>query len=210
MTLDKKFGQVGLIGRFKPLHNGGYVLLEAACSQSDAVAIGIGSANKYDWRNPWTADETEEMIRAALSPQFDNYRFVRMPDFGHIPEYRDGRKWADYLKQNFGPLDRFISGNEYVRRLLQDTYTLIHPVDIVAPDRRVRLRATEVRVKMALDEDWQALVPSGVAQYLVDNGCVERFQQEFGLKTLAQLANGLDYRCEESCGAEAAHARENG
>ncbi len=43
---------------------------------------------------------------------------------------------------------------------------------------------TGVRRAMARGNDWQALVPAGVRDYLVANDLPERFRREFGLATL--------------------------
>ena len=64
--MNKQLGRVGLVGRFKPLHIGGFNLLDEACKKSDYVIIGIGSVNKYNSRNPFTPVETRQMIQRAL------------------------------------------------------------------------------------------------------------------------------------------------
>lgn len=183
----KKLGKVGLIGRFKPLHNGAYVMLEAACEQADKVIIGIGSSNKYNLRNPFTAKESEEMIHAALS-KYTNYSIIHIPDFAHIPEYRDGQKWKEFILEKFGSLDYFISGNTYVGELLRDDYNIIHPATIIPREKQVKLKATKVRIEMALGNNWKPLVPESIAEYLENNKLVERFRKEFGLQTIALLS----------------------
>ncbi|MDP3639958.1 MAG: hypothetical protein Q8R53_02020 [Nanoarchaeota archaeon] len=186
-------GKVGLIARFKPLHNGGAMMLEKVCSQADAVTIGIGSSNKYTVRNPFTAEESAALVRAYLSPRYENYTIVHVPDFGHIPEYRNGQKWRETVLQLFGSLDYFVTGNPYTRDLLQEDYHLIHPAWLLLPEEQFRLRATEVRIKMARGEDWQSLVPHAVCEYLQNNGLVERFCREFGEETL-RIADDEDGR----------------
>ncbi len=93
----KRFNRVGMICRFKPLHKGGALMLEAACQSAEYVLIGIGSENKYDWRNPFTAQESKEMVDVYLSRRFSNYAVFFMQDSGHIPEYSDGQKWRKDL-----------------------------------------------------------------------------------------------------------------
>lgn len=177
-------GRVGLIARFKPLHNGGAMMLEKVCSQADAVTIGIGSSNKYNARNPFTADESQAMVAAYLKDLFANYEFLQVPDFAHLPEYADGRKWKEYVLQAFGPLDYFVTANPFVRDLLADTYPVIHPAFLIPREQWIPLRATEVRIKMARGEDWQSLVPEAVRDYLLNNKLGERFCREFGEETL--------------------------
>ena len=87
-----KMGRVGGIGRWKPLHKAGAVMLETVCSMADQVLIGIGSINKYNARNPFTAEESKEMLDRFLKDRFDNYQILFIPDFGHLPEHHDGQK----------------------------------------------------------------------------------------------------------------------
>ena len=70
-------GRVGFIGRFKPLHWGGARALDALCSQATHVMIGIGSANKHNARNPFSAEETQEMLDAYLRPRHSRHRGAR-------------------------------------------------------------------------------------------------------------------------------------
>jgi nicotinamide-nucleotide adenylyltransferase len=174
----KKLGRVGLVGRFKPVHNGAAVMLESICEQADHVVIGLGSCNKYNMRNAFTADESQAMIEAFLSQRFTNYSFVHVPDSGHIPEHRDGKKWKEFIKSNYGNIDHFVSGNDYVRSLLEKDYKMVQPGSLVPEEKWVYLRATEVRVEMAKGDDWKQLVPDAVAEYLEKNKLVERFREE--------------------------------
>lgn len=204
---EKKYGRVGLVGRFKPLHNGAAALLESACEFSEYVVIGIGSSNKYNLRNPFTPEETKGMIDSFLSGKYSNYEVIFVPDFAHIPEFRDGQKWREYVNENFGKLDYFVSGNDFVRNLLKEDYEIIHPGDFVPKERHVLLRATKVRYEIAKHGEWKNLVPEKVADYLESNGLIERFRKEFGLQTLAEISE-LSYDKDESALQEMLHARE--
>jgi len=193
-------GRVGIIGRFKPLHNGAALILDYACQQSQELIIGIGSANKYDLRNPFTAEETESMIHTYLhmhNNMHNNYHIVFIPDFGHIPQYRDGSKWKEYVITTFGTLDHFISGNPYVKELLGDTYDIIHPTSIIPPDKQLYLNATMVRKTIAEYGRWKDLIPDVVSTYLQDHQLIDRFRKEFGLKTIAAYTD-LDHIIAES------------
>ena len=183
----KTLGRVGVIGRWKPFHNGGAAMLESLCEQAGHVVIGIGSCNKYNRRNPFTAEESQCMIDAYLSRRFSNYSFVYIPDYAHLPEFRDGQKWRGIMAASYDTLDGFVSGNDYVRDLLKDDYRIVHPVEFVPLEKRVRVKGTQVRIEMAKGDAWKPLVPGEVAMYLENDGLVERFRREFGLETLAML-----------------------
>lgn len=203
----KELGRVGLVGRFKPLHNGGAIMLESVCQKADHVIIGLGSSNKYNVRNPFTADESQAMIDLFLRPKHSNYEFVKIPDFAHHPEYGDGQRWRQYVVDSMGPLDHFVSGNDYVQALLSNDYDIMHPADLIPKERQLMLRATEVRVEMARGDGWKTLVPYEVSRYIEQNGLDKRFRQEFGLHTLACAADER-YWLPENVMQEKAHTLE--
>jgi len=200
-----KLGTVGVIGRFKPLHNGGAVMLETLCQNADCVKIGIGSSNRYNARNPFTAQESKEMIDRFLSKKYSNYEFIFVQDFGHIPEYSNGQKWKQCIVEQYGKLDCFVTGNEYVASLLESDYKIIHPSNLIPKDEQIMLRATEVRIEMSRFGEWKKLVPNEVSDYLEEKGLVERFRKEFGLETLAKLAEGENFSSFESKEKEKSH-----
>src|SRR3989338_5507191 len=137
----KELGKTGIVGRFKPLHNGGAIMLDNVCEKAEHVVIGIGSCNKYNLRNPFTAEESRDMIDAYLNPKFKNYEFIFIPDYGHLLEYQDGQMWRKHITENYGALDSFVSGNEYVAKLLENDYITIHPGDITPRERWMMLNA---------------------------------------------------------------------
>ena len=200
-------GRVGLTARFKPLHLGGAAMLEALCKNSDHVIIGLGSSNKYNVRNPFTADESEGMVHAFLKSRFNNYEVIHIPDFAHIPEYSDGQKWREYVKDKMGDLDFFVTGNAYVANLLKDDYSIIKPNEVISSEKRIQLRATMVRYGMAKDEHWEKFVPRETELYLKKHHLVERFQKEFGVETIESL-KGVDYSSLESAQEEMNHTKE--
>ena len=173
MNTDTPISRLAMIARWKPVHLGHQVLLEGLVASAEHVVIGIGSSNRYDVQNPFTAAETSDMLRLAL-PDATNYSIIEVPDLGHGP------RWRAMVAEMLGELDYFVTANAYVRSLLQDVYTVVHPVSFVAPERMVRVDGTMVRDAMATGGDWQTLVPASTAEYLQTNGLVERFRREFG------------------------------
>jgi nicotinamide-nucleotide adenylyltransferase len=169
---------IGMIARWKPVHRGHAAVLQALVEQAQHALIGIGSSNCYDVRNPFTASETAEMIRIALDGR-TNYSLIEVPDLGHGP------RWRALVCELFGDIDLFVTANDYVRDLMRDVYRVVHPVHLVPESQRVRVHGTMVRLAMARGEAWQELVPSGVANFLVRNGLVDRFRREFGEATIS-------------------------
>ena len=173
---------VGIIARWRPVHNGHVPVLRALCRQAEHALIGIGSANRYDIRNPFSLDETTDMLRLALR-EFSNYTLIPVPDLD------DGPRWREMVKRSFGALDLFVTDNRYVLSLLKEEYPIQRPVTIVPLAERVRLDGTSVRGAMARGEDWQRLVPPEIAEYIAGHALDVRFRREFGLQTIAQAAD---------------------
>lgn len=64
---------VAYIGRFQPFHNGHKSVIDYALTISKRVAICIGSAGgPRTPKNPWTANEREQMIRACYDDATNN------------------------------------------------------------------------------------------------------------------------------------------
>lgn len=173
----ERLGRVGLVARFKPVHVGHAVMIESIVARADSVRIGIGSSNKYDVQNPFTAAESAEMI--SLVPGGASCDLVEVPDLGNGP------RWREMVKGMFGELDLFVTANDYVRSLLEDDYPIAHPSSIVPRELHVAVDGTMVRRAMARGDDWQAMVTPKVTRHLIDRGLVDRFRREFGLATLA-------------------------
>lgn len=172
--------RLAMIARWKPLHAGQLAVLDALTERAEHVILGIGSSNRYNARNPFTAAETTEMIRAAMtSIGRENYAILEVPDLD------DGPRWRRMVLDMLGHVDVFVTANGYVRSLLMNDYTVVHPVRFVPPERRVRVDGSMVREAMARGEGWREFVPPVIADMLTTRGLIERFRAEFGAETIA-------------------------
>ena len=177
-TPEERFARIGMIARWKPVHLGHAAVLRALASRADEVLIGIGSSNRVNVRNPFTAEETRAMLALVL----EEAAHVTVVD---VPDLDDGPRWRAMVVEIFGDLDAFVTANPYVARLLAEDYPILRPVDLVPLDERVPVDGTGVRREMARGEGWRDLVPPEVARYIVEHGLDQRFRNEFGLETLA-------------------------
>lgn len=177
---------MAMIARWKPVHNGHLPVLRALCQTAEQAIIGIGSANRYNLRNPFTLEETSDMLKLALA-EFENYILVPVPDLD------DGPRWRELVKDLLGTLDLFVTDNPYVFSLLKEDYPIERPVSLVPLNERIPLDGTAVRRAMARGEDWQSLVPPAVADYILAHQLDTRFRREFGLETLAQAVRSTPH-----------------
>ncbi len=177
-TPVESLGRVGMIARWKPVHRGHAAVLRALVARAGHVLLGIGSSNRLDARNPFSAAETRDMLERVLGDR-SNITLLEVPDLD------DGPRWRALVVELFGPLDAFVTANPYVAGLLADDYRIVHPVDLVPLEERVPIDGTVVRREMARGEDWRALVPDPIAAYIEERRLDRRFRTEFGLETLA-------------------------
>ena len=89
------------------------------------------------------------------------------------------------IVDTFGPLDRFVTANPYVRSLLSEDYVIMRPVALVPHKEQIAIDGSMVRREMARGDGWRDLVPKVVADYITTRRLDERFRREFGLETLA-------------------------
>lgn len=167
-----------MIARWKPVHLGHAAVVRALAVRADQVLLGIGSSNRLNARNPFSVAETRDMLGLVLEDA-SSVTLLEVPDFD------DGPRWRALVVEMFGRLDAFVTANPYVAGLLAEHYTIVHPVDLVPAEQRVRIDGTRVRREMARGEDWRTLVPDEVAVYVQERGLDRRFRKEFGLETLA-------------------------
>ena len=176
--MTERWERIGMVARWRPVHRGQAAVLRALCDRAAEALIGIGSANRYNVRNPFTLEETMDMIHLVLAGR-ENSRLIPVPDLD------DGPRWRRLVLDLFGPLDCFVTANPYVASLLADDYPLLHPVGLVPPEERVAIEGRMVRRAMAQGDGWRDLVPPEVADYIAVRRLDVRFRREFGLQTLA-------------------------
>jgi nicotinamide-nucleotide adenylyltransferase len=185
MTTPTRLTHVAIIGRWRPVHRGHQAALHALCEQFEHVSVGIGSANVYDYRNPFTLEEVTEMLHLTLGG-FTNYYLAPIPD---TP---DEDEWRRLAQEALGHPDLLVTANPYVRAVLDGIWPVKHPVEFIPEDRKVPVSGSMLRRHLAAGEPWQDLVPTQIADYLIKNRLDRRFRAEFGLQTLALDAIILD------------------
>lgn len=183
---------LGLICRFQPVHLIHARLLAAAAERADQLLVGVGSPGRRDARNPFSYEERRAQLEALLAAAGVSFRVLPVPDLGHGP------RWAAQVAELFGPLDRFVSANGYVRRLLGERYRLVHPLELLGPSLRAPVSGSSVRLAMAEGDAWEALVPPEVVRVLRRGDAVERFRRQHGLATLRGEAGSGAPQREES------------
>ena len=157
------------IGRFQPFHEGHDTMVERISREVDELVVGIGSADKsHTVRNPFTAGERIMMITKTLV-EFDLVTYA-VP----IEDLNRNSVWVSHVQSMSPRFDVAFSNNPLVVRLFEEAGIEVRQSPMY---QREEFEGTEVRERMAADEDWESLVPEAVVEVLDEIDGVDRIQQ---------------------------------
>jgi nicotinamide-nucleotide adenylyltransferase len=157
------------VGRFQPFHLGHLATVKFALNRVEELVIVIGSAQtSHEMRNPFTAGERIQMIRDSLvaDSEVDIRRILLIP----VSDIYIHSLWT-YQVDILVPKYDVVFTNDLLTALLFKE----REIKVVEPS----LSATEVRSKMAKDEDWKKLVPFQTAKVVEDIQGIERIKAIF-------------------------------
>ena len=158
-----------LIGRFQPFHNGHLYAVKFALSKVENLWIGIGSSNRAnEKKNPFTADERKEMILSSIDDEFSK----RIQIF-YIPDVDDHEKWTYQIDSIIPDYDVVFSNDDFTESLFSKREIKVIPVLL---KEREFLSGTNIRNKIASDQNWQEFVPQGTKRILEKIGAKERLK----------------------------------
>ena len=162
-------------GRFQPFHNGHLEYMRGAAERSDELWVGITNpdparilpeasdpARHLPESNPYTYDERLRMVKAAAGDLgLDLERVHVIPFPVHEPDL-----WAAYVPEGITQYLRLFSewGGEKNERLCAAGYEVV----ILDEGVEKQLSGADVRAAMRSGDEWESLVPPGVARVLRD------------------------------------------
>jgi nicotinamide-nucleotide adenylyltransferase len=158
-----------LIGRFQPFHLGHLEAILFGLSQVKNLWIGIGSSNKSnEMKNPFTADERKEMILSSIDK-----KIAEKIKIYYIPDVADHNKWTQEIDSIVPKYDVVFSNDKFTQSLFQKRGTKVIPVTL---KQRESLSGTNIRAKIASDQDWKELVPDGTRNVLLKINARDRLR----------------------------------
>jgi nicotinamide-nucleotide adenylyltransferase len=161
------------IGRFQPFHKGHLATVKFALGRVDQLVIVVGSAQKsHEPRNPFTAGERIRMIKESLDVdgEADIRRILIIP----VPDIDVHSLWTHQVDMLVPKYDAVFANDPF-------TIMLFHEQGIEAIEaplyRRDEMKATEIRKRMAVEENWEDLVPLPVSKVIKEINGVERVRE---------------------------------
>lgn len=177
------FDAAVFIGRFQPFHNGHMAMVQHALEAADRVIVVLGSAHQSRTpKNPFTWQEREAMIRAAL-PVEQRARVLFLP----MRDFYDEARWVQAVQGGVSRLVRAVGAPAAPRIALvghfkdnSSTYLAQFPTwELLNYPRQNAIDATDVReacfgtpigaegaAATRLQRTLQAQVPQAVADGL--------------------------------------------
>ena len=158
--MSKQKYHIGLvIGRFQPFHFGHKYLIEKALELCEKIIIGIGSSNKNDEINPYSADTRVEFLKKFVKEEGLEKRVYKILKLYDNP---DNDVWFENLLKQTGPFDVTIGNNPWNNGIIER-----HGINSVTVGffKRHRLEGIKIRNLMDREKKWEDRVP----RYLVEH-----------------------------------------
>lgn len=85
------------IGRFQLLNKAHLSNIKSGLEIADRLVLFLGSANKRDYKNPYSVEEREQMIRLCLTEE-ENER----TSFVSLNDMTSDEEWVQYIQNSLG------------------------------------------------------------------------------------------------------------
>ncbi len=157
------------VGRFQPFHLGHLKAIYDCLDRVQELIIAIGSAQlNHEPNNPFTIGERILMINTALTDaEIDPKRWQLIP----ILDARVHDAWTSWVETLVPEYEIVFTNDPLTARLFRAKQVLVEEISLL--DRKI-FSATEVRRRIASNEDWKKLVPPSVARIIEKVGGVSR------------------------------------
>jgi nicotinamide-nucleotide adenylyltransferase len=167
-----KFKRGLFVGRFQPFHLGHLGAIKKALEQVDELIIVVGSAEySHSEKNPFTAGERVEMVRAALKEaNVDPSKYLVVP----IRDVHIHATWVPFVVSQTPKFDIVFTNEGLTSRLFREREYRVERIPFLQRDD---YSATEIRKRILTGKNWESLVPKSVAELLVKIDGIERIRE---------------------------------
>ena len=160
-------------GRFQPFHNGHLEYLRGAAARSDVVFVGITNPDPARIKeepsdplrhlpesNPYTYAERLLMVKAAARDLGLDLELVHVIPF----PVNEPELWPAYVPEGVTQYIRLFSdwGGMKLDRLRKAGYEVV----VLDEGAEKEVSGADVRAAMRAGDDWESLVPPGVARVI--------------------------------------------
>lgn len=159
------------VGRFQPFHLGHLDAIKYVLEGVDELVVVIGSAQySHNCHDPFTAGERLVMVQSALLEcGVDVSKVWIVP----VPDVHLHMLWVSAV-EGYTPRFELVYSNEpLTRRLFMEAG---YNVERIPYFDRETYSSTVIREKMLEDQNWAALVPKSVREFILEIDGVNRLR----------------------------------
>ncbi|HVA82608.1 MAG TPA: adenylyltransferase/cytidyltransferase family protein [Candidatus Aquilonibacter sp.] len=142
-----------LVGRWQPLHNGHLEMINQSAAAVDLLYLGVGSINKRDEKNPFSAAERQLMIQNSVTPEVQKKLKVFF-----VPDFADDKKWMECVGYLVPKYDVAFSSDNKMSALYASFGKNVQRIKLL---RRDILSGTNMRALLLEGKDISQHVPKG-------------------------------------------------
>jgi nicotinamide-nucleotide adenylyltransferase len=170
--LTTRFKRGLFVGRFQPFHLGHLGAIRTALEHVEELIIVVGSAEySHSDKNPFTAGERVEMIRAALKEaNIDPSKYLVIP----IRDVHIHATWVPFIVSQTPKFDVIFTNEALTSRLFKEREYRVERIPFLQRDD---YSSTEIRKRILKGKNWESLVPKSVAELLVKIQGIERIRE---------------------------------
>ncbi len=138
----KKYRVGIVIGRFQPFHLGHKYVIEKALDLCDCLYLGIGSAQVFNEKNPYSAEKRKKFLEIFIKEEKIEDRIIKIIT---IDDFPDDDVWFKRLIKRIPGTEVIIGDNEWVNGIFERHKI---PAFRVGYYRRHILEGTKIRDRM--------------------------------------------------------------
>lgn len=155
------------VGRFQPMHNAHLEVIRGIISEGYKLIVGIGrSQESRISKNPFTAEEREEMVRGVLKAEGVEAKIIPIPD------KKEDEDWMEHVRKICPEFDVVFSGNPATKECFSGSEYEVIDIELISG-----VSSSEVRRRIAMKEDFSGLVHPFVHDYI----------EKFGVSRLRKI-----------------------
>lgn len=160
------------VGRFQPLHIGHCHAIKYILREVDELVIIIGSSQQsHTFKNPFTCGERISMIRIAMNEiNIEHSKYLVVP----VPDVENHALWVSLIVSMIPRFVKVYSNDPLTTRLFKEAKI---EVQVIPLYEREKYSATEVRRRILNDDNWYELLPTSVANFVIEIDGVARIQR---------------------------------
>ncbi len=160
------------IGRFQPFHNGHLEVVKNILSEHEELIIAIGSAQEsHTPKNPFTAGERFEMIRATIAQEpYDLSKIYMVP----VEDVKRNAIWVAHVRSVVPKFDIVYTNEPLTRFLFEEEGYKVQETRLFS---RSEFSSTNIRKMILEGKSWDNLVSIPTKRIILKIGGIDRIKR---------------------------------